>query len=78
MSEIIVTVNDNAMLPMLEKAIGLLRGVVKVSVRTDEIKKREKQIDELPEDIQRLVGVASGISRKQIESDERLKYLMEK
>ena len=78
MPEIIVTVNDRSLLPMLEKAIGLLRGVVKVSVRTDETKKRESRMDELPEDIRHLVGIASGISRKQIESDERLKYLMEK
>ena len=78
MPEIIVTVNDRSLLPMLEKAIGLLWGVVKVSVRTDETKKRESRMDELPEDIRHLVGIASGISRKHIESDERLKYLMEK
>ena len=77
MSEIIVTVNDNSLLPGLEKAISLLRGVVKVSVRTEK-SKNDGRTDRLPEDIKSLMGVASSISQEQIESDERLKYLMEK
>lgn len=38
MAEIIVTVGDNSLLPMLEKAISLLKGVTKVSVRKEKAK----------------------------------------
>lgn len=78
MSEIVVTVNDNSLLPLLEKAIGLLKGVAKVVVRQEQQQQKTDVAEELPEDIKSLIGIASGISKQQIESDERLKYLMEK
>ena len=79
MSEIVVTVNDNTLLPLLEKAISLLRGVTKVSIKKEESQNQDACLtEELPENIKSLIGVASGISQQQIEADDRLKYLMEK
>lgn len=78
MSEIVVIVNDNSLLPLLEKAIGLLKGVAKVVVRQEQQQQKTDVAEELPEDIKSLIGIASEISKQQIESDERLKYLMEK
>ncbi len=78
MAEIIVTVSDNSLLPMLEKAIGLLKGVTKVSVRKENAKTKDSSTNELPEDIRSLVGIASGIDSQEIESDERLSYLLNK
>lgn len=51
MAEIIVTVGDNSLLPMLEKAISLLKGVTKVSVRKEKAKPEISSVNELPEDI---------------------------
>ena len=79
MSEIVVTVSDNTLLPLLEKAISLLRGVTKVSIKKEESQSQDANLtEELPENIKSLIGVASGISQQQIEADDRLKYLMEK
>ena len=78
MTEIIVTVSDNSLLPMLEKAIGLLKGVTKVSVRKENAKTKDSSTNELPEDIRSLIGIASGIDSQEIESDERLSYLLNK
>lgn len=78
MAEIIVTVSDNSLLPMLEKAIGLLKGVTKVSVRKENAKTKDSSTNELPEDIRSLIGIASGIDPQEIESDERLSYLLNK
>lgn len=76
MAEIIVTVSDNSLLPMLEKAIGLLKGVSKVSVRKENAKAKVSSADDLPEDVRSLIGIASGIDSQEIESDERLSYLL--
>ena len=76
MAEIIVTVGDNSLLPMLEKAISLLKGVTKVSVRKEKAKPEISSVNEFPEDIQDLIGIASGIDRQEVESDERLSYLL--
>ena len=78
MAEIIVTVGDNSLLPMLEKAISLLKGVTKVSVRKEKAKPEISSVNEFPEDIQDLIGIASGIDRQEVESDERLSYLLNK
>lgn len=76
MAEIIVTVGDNSLLPMLEKAISLLKGVTKVSVRKENAKPEVSSVNELPEDVQDLIGIASGIDKQEVESDERLSYLL--
>lgn len=76
MAEIIVTVGDNSLLPMLEKAISLLKGVTKVSVRKEKAKPEISSVNGLPEDIQDLIGIASGIDKQEVESDERLSYLL--
>ena len=78
MAEIIVTVDDNSLLPMLEKAISLLKGVTKVSVRKEKAKPEISSVNEFPEDIQDLIGIASGIDKQEVESDERLSYLLNK
>lgn len=78
MAEIIVTVGDNSLLPMLEKAISLLKGVTKVSVRKEKAKPEISSVNEFPEDIQDLIGIASGIDKQEVESDERLSYLLNK
>ena len=78
MAEIIVTVSDNSLLPMLEKAIGLLKGVTRVSVRKENAKTKDSSTNELPEDIRILIGISSCIDSQEIESDERLSYLLNK
>ena len=78
MAEIIVTVGDNSLLPMLEKAISLLKGVTKVSVRKEKAKPEISSVNELPEDIQDLIGIASGFDQQDVVSDERLSYLLNK
>ncbi|MDM8154757.1 hypothetical protein QUW14_10625 [Bacteroides gallinaceum] len=78
MAEIIVTVGDNSLLPMLEKAISLLKGVTKVSVRKEKAKPEISSVNELPEDIQDLIGIASGFDQQEVVSDERLSYLLNK
>ena len=78
MAEIIVTVGDNSLLPMLEKAISLLKGVTKVSVRKEKAKPEISSVNELPEDIQDLIGIASGFDQQEVISDERLSYLLNK
>ena len=78
MAEIIVTVGDNSLLPTLEKAISLLKGVTKVSVRKEKAKPEISSVNEFPEDIQDLIGIASGIDKQEVESDERLSYLLNK
>ena len=78
MAEIIVTVGDNSLLPMLEKAISLLKGVTKVSVRKEKAKPEISSVNELPEDIQDLIGIASSFDQQEVVSDERLSYLLNK
>lgn len=41
MDQLVVTVNDSRLLPILERVIGLLKGVAKVEVICDE----EKELD---------------------------------
>lgn len=41
MDQLVVTVNDSRLLPILERVIGLLKGVTKVEVICDE----EKELD---------------------------------
>ena len=76
MAEIIVTVGDNSLLPMLEKAISLLKGVTKVSVRKEKAKPEISSVNEFPEDIQDLIAIASSIDKQEEESDESFSYLL--
>lgn len=41
-------------------------------------KTKDSSTNELPEDIRSLIGIASGIDSQEIESDERLSYLLNK
>lgn len=77
MAEIIVTVEDNSLVPILKNAIGLLKGVKKVAVRKQASASDSKTV-ELPEDIKALIGIASGLTEEDIEKDERLSYLLNK
>lgn len=88
MAQLIVTVEDYSLLPMIKKAIGLLRGVKEVTVKKEEkvkkssinrsIFKQGVHSGDIPSDIQSLIGIASGISQKDIMSDDRLSYLLSK
>lgn len=61
---------------MLEKAISLLKGVTKVSVRKEKAKPEISSVNEFPEDIQDLIAIASSIDKQEVESDERFSYLL--
>lgn len=81
MAQLIVTVEDNKLLPLIRKAVGLLRGVTHVAVWSEKEGSPEATMDELqgiPGDIKELVGIASGISKEDIEADDRLSYLLGK
>lgn len=61
---------------ILEKVISLLKGVTKVSVRKEKEKPEISSVNGLPEYIQDLIGIASGIDKQEVELDERLSYLL--
>lgn len=78
MAEIIVTVEDNSLIPILKSAIELLKGVKKVAVKKQAASPDNKTVEQLPEDIKALIGIASGLTEKDIDNDERLSYLLNK
>ncbi len=80
MAQLIVTVEDNKLLPLIRKAVSLLRGVTHVAVWSEK-KGAPEAMDKLqgiPDDIKELVGIASGISKEDLEADDRLSYLLGK
>ena len=79
MTQILVTLEDNSLAPKIMKAIEMLKGVVNISQNE---KKEEKTTSgsssaHSPR-IQRLRGIAKGITNQQIEEDDRLAYLLNK
>ena len=79
MTQILVTLEDNSLAPKIMKAIEMLKGVVNISLYE---KKEEKTTSgsssaHSPR-IQRLRGIAKGITNQQIEEDDRLAYLLNK
>lgn len=81
MDQLVVTVNDSRLLPVLEKAIGLLRGVSRVQVvrkERDTSNRAREAVSDIPSAVKDLIGVASGFSKKEIEEDARLSYLLNK
>ena len=78
MTQILVTLEDNSLAPKIMKAIEMLKGVVHTSLyeKEEEITSNPTQFHSSR--IQRLRGVAKGITKQQIEEDERLAYLLSK
>lgn len=78
MDQLVVTVNDSRLLPILEKAIGLLKGVARVQVVRREEKALDDTLSDIPSVVRDLIGVASGFTKEEIEEDARLSYLLKK
>lgn len=78
MDQLVVTVNDSRLLPILEKAIGLLKGVARVQVMRREEKALDDTLSEIPSVVRDLIGAASGFTKEEIEEDARLSYLLKK
>lgn len=81
MTQILVTLEDNSITPKIMKAIEMLKGVVNISLYK-EVKKEDTITTPLTKSysprIQRLRGIAKGITQQQIEEDDRLSYLLNK
>lgn len=79
MTQILVTLEDNSIAPKIMKAIEMLKGVVHISLYDKEEKDvvANSSTAHSPR-IQRLRGAAKGITKQQIEEDERLAYLLNK
>ena len=87
MTQLIVTLEEGSFTSNIQKAIEMLKGVIGVSLYEIGVSlyEREKE-DSVPNSrqstysprIQRLRGVGKGITRQQIEEDERLSYLLNK
>ena len=78
MTQILVTLEDNSLAPKIMKAIEMLKGVVNISLY-----EKKEETTSMPSSthsprIQRLRGIAKGISQQLIEEDERLAYLLNK
>lgn len=78
MDQLVVTVNDSRLLPLLEKAIGLLKGVARVQVMRREEKALDDTLSDIPSVVRDLIGAASGFTKEEIEEDARLSYLLKK
>ena len=79
MTQILVTLEDNSLAPKIMKAIEMLKGVVNISL----YEKKEEETTSGSSSaysprIQRLRGIAKGITNQQIEEDDRLAYLLNK
>ena len=80
MTQILVTLDDNSIAPKIMKAIEMLKGVVNISL----YKESKEGTTTAPSQqvysqrIQRLRGIAKGITQQQIEEDDRLAYFMNK
>ena len=79
MTQILVTLEDNSITPKIMKAIEMLKGVVNISLYK-EVKEEDTITTPLTKSysprIQRLRGIAKGITQQQIEDDDRLSYLL--
>ena len=78
MDQLVVTVNDSRLLPILERVIGLLKGVAKVEVICDEEKELDNTLCDIPLVVKDLIRAASGFTKEEIEEDARLSYLLKK
>lgn len=80
MTQILVTLDDNSIAPKIMKAIEMLKGVVNISLykESKEGKTTAPSQQVYSQRIQRLRGIAKGITQQQIEEDDRLAYFMNK
>ena len=78
MTQILVTLEDNSLAPKIMKAIEMLIGVVNISIYEKKEETTSTSSNTHSPRIQRLRGIAKGITQQQIEEDERLAYLLNK
>ena len=78
MTQILVTLEDNSIAPKIMKAIEMLKGVVNISIYEKKEETTSTSSKTHSPRIQRLRGIAKGITQQQIEEDERLAYLLNK
>ena len=78
MTQILVTLEDNSIAPKIMKAIEMLKGVTSISLyKKQEEATSDPSATHSPR-IQRLRGIAKGITKQQIKDDDRLAYLLNK
>jgi hypothetical protein len=82
MPKLMITIDDASLVPGIKKAIKLLRGVKDIAVykpvKTSSLNSKAKvQPKQYPDNIQSLIGIASGINIVDV-ADERLTYLLSK
>lgn len=77
MTQLVVRVEDYASVSVIKKAISLIRGVADVVVEKQEPIETKEYLDDIPEDVRNLVGIAS-FTKKEVVDDERLAYILGK
>ena len=78
MEQLVVTISDSRLLPILEKAIGLLKGVTSVQVMPKKETVTDDSLSDIPSAVKDLIGAASGFTEEEMEEDPRLSYLLRK
>lgn len=78
MVELVVKLDNQMSLDRIKEAISLLKGVISVTIKEPSSIKSSNKLEDLPTDIQNLIGLATGITEKDIESDDRLAYILKK
>lgn len=78
MAQLIVTIDNSSQLSAIKKAIGLIRGVAKVSIQKTDYKPSKERNMAIASDIKKLMGIASDINKLDVTNDERLDYLLNK
>ncbi|MCL1614816.1 hypothetical protein M3090_00095 [Bacteroides sp. ET71] len=81
MTQLIVTLEEGSFTSNIQKAIEMLKGVIGVSLyegKKEDSAHTSQQSTTYSPRIRRLRGIAKGITRQQIEEDERLSYLLKK
>ena len=78
MEQLVVTISDSRLLPILEKAIGLLKGVTSVQVMPKKETVTDDSLSDIPSAVKDLIGAASGFTEEEMEEDARLSYILRK
>lgn len=77
MTQIIVTIEDNRLVPELKRSIALMNGVKTISVRqSNDDQSIKDRYDSISAPVRRLMGIASSVSFEDIASDDRLSYIL--
>lgn len=77
MTQIIVTIEDNRLVPELKRSIALMNGVKTISVRqSNDVRSIKDRYDNISAPVRCLMGIASSVSFEDIASDDGLSYIL--